>query len=126
MRWNEETEEHLSLSRALSLSLVLSLPRALSLAATFYVALFSARVLLRSVPASHSHVVCRQLTLNPTTTTLPPWLGTKAAMLPPDAPMSNYVGRSKVYLPYSLYTAPMEEYPVSIIAGDNLSFPRKR
>ena len=51
--------------------------------------------------------------------------GVEAALLPPDAPMSNYIGRSKVYLPYYRYTQPMETYPVSILVGDNLSFPRK-
>jgi len=52
--------------------------------------------------------------------------GTDAAKLPEEAPMANYVGRSKVFLPYYRYKDPMEEYPISILAGDNLSFPRKR
>ena len=51
--------------------------------------------------------------------------GVEAAWLPPDAPMANYIGRSKVYLPYYRYDQPREHYPVSILVGDNLSFPRK-
>lgn len=51
--------------------------------------------------------------------------GTEATMLPPDAPMANYVGRSKVYLPYYRYRLPMDTYPVSVLVGDNLSFPKK-
>jgi hypothetical protein len=39
--------------------------------------------------------------------------------------MANYVGRSKVMLPYYYYSKPMEDYPSSVAAGDNLSFPRK-
>jgi hypothetical protein len=46
-------------------------------------------------------------------------------MPPPDSPMANYPGRSKVYLPYYKYTTPMDKYPVSVPAGDNLSFPKK-
>ena len=37
----------------------------------------------------------------------------------------NFVGRSKVFLPYYFYKEPMQDYPVSVPAGDNLSFPRK-
>lgn len=51
--------------------------------------------------------------------------GTDAALLPPAAPMANYVGRSRVYLPYYRYKEPRETYPVSVLIGDNLSFPRK-
>ena len=51
--------------------------------------------------------------------------GTEAALLPPAAPMANYVGRSRVYLPYYRYKEPMEHYNVSVLLGDNLSFPRK-
>jgi hypothetical protein len=51
--------------------------------------------------------------------------GTEAALLPPDAPMANYVGRSRVYLPYYKYKKPLEDYPVSVLLGDNLSFPKK-
>ena len=51
--------------------------------------------------------------------------GTAAAELQPEAPMANYVGRSRVYLPYYRYKTPMDAYPVSVLAGDNLSFPRK-
>jgi len=51
--------------------------------------------------------------------------GTQAALLPPAAPMANYVGRSRVYLPYYRYKDPLETYPVSVLLGDNLSFPRK-
>ena len=40
--------------------------------------------------------------------------------------MANYVGRSKVYLPYYRYKQPMERYPVSVLVGDNLSFPKRR
>ena len=39
--------------------------------------------------------------------------------------MANYVGRSRVYLPYYRYHEPLETYPVSVLIGDNLSFPRK-
>ena len=37
----------------------------------------------------------------------------------------NYVGRSKVFLPYYFYKEPLQNYPVSVPVGDNLSFPRK-
>ena len=30
-----------------------------------------------------------------------------------------------MYLPYYHYHTPAESYPVSILAGDNLSFPKK-
>lgn len=51
--------------------------------------------------------------------------GTAAARLQPDAPMANYVGRSRVYLPYYRYKTPMDTYPISVLVGDNLSFPKK-
>ena len=40
--------------------------------------------------------------------------------------MTNYVGRSKVYLPYYRYKQPMERYPLSVLVGDNLSFPKRK
>lgn len=36
--------------------------------------------------------------------------GTAAAYLEPTSPMANYVGRSKVFLPYYYYSKPMEQY----------------
>lgn len=36
--------------------------------------------------------------------------GTAAAYLEPTSPMANYVGRSKVLLPYYYYSKPMEQY----------------
>lgn len=51
--------------------------------------------------------------------------GTEAALLPENAPMANYVGRSRVFLPYYRYKDPAEDYPVSVLLGDNLSFPKK-
>jgi len=52
--------------------------------------------------------------------------GTAAALLPDEAPMANYVGRSKVFMPYYRYPDPLDTYPLSVLVGDNLSFPRKR
>jgi hypothetical protein len=49
--------------------------------------------------------------------------GTQAALLPPAAPMANYVGRSRVYLPYYRYKDPLETYPVSY--STNLTFPER-
>ena len=86
--------------------------------------------MLSQEPASHTLAAC-----DPAVTL--PWVdsvqcncskgpGVEASWLPPDAPMTNYVGRSKVYLPYDRYKQPMEHYPVSVLVGDNLSFPKRK
>ena len=51
--------------------------------------------------------------------------GTEATHLRPEAPMANFIGRSKIYLPYYHYHTPLDSYPISVLAGDNLSFPKR-
>ena len=41
-----------------------------------------------------------------------------------DSVSARYVGKSPVWLPYTFYTQPEEEYPNSTDIGDNFSTPK--